>query len=77
MDDESPETWMAASKRRGAIRLVVIGVIILAGGSIWGVRFWNHAVADSPITYVRVVTVLLLGIGAGLTGAGALALVRK
>ena len=76
-DDESPEAWIAGQKRRNAIRMLGIGLVILAAGAAWAVVYWNRGVGASPITYVRVVSVLVLGIGLGITVAGAVLLARR
>jgi hypothetical protein len=76
-DDESPEAWMAAEKRRNAIRMLVIGLVIVVAGGAWAVVYWNRGVGSSPITYVRVVSVLVIGIGLGLTVAGGVLIARR
>ena len=76
-DDDSPEAWIAAEKRRNAIRMLVIGLAILLAGGAWAVVYWNRGVGSSPITYVRVVSVLVVGIGLGLTVAGLVLVARR
>ena len=76
-DEGTPEEWLAKSRRKGALRMLVLGGLLLAGGGIWGGMNWNYAVATSPVTYVRVVTVLVVAIGLGLFGAGLKTLLRK
>ncbi len=76
-DDESPEEWLALAKRKNAIRMLVLGLVILAAGGAWAAVYRNHGIGTSPITYVRVVTILVLGIGGGLAIANGAALARK
>lgn len=76
-DDDSPEAWIAGQKRRNAIRMLVVGLVILAAAGAWAVTYWNRGVGSSPITYVRVVSVLVLGIGAGIAIAGAVLVARR
>jgi hypothetical protein len=73
---DEPEQWMAASKRRGATRLLAVGIVLLVLGGTWGLVYWNDGVGASPITYVRVLTVLVVGIGIGITVAGGVLLAR-
>jgi protein-S-isoprenylcysteine O-methyltransferase Ste14 len=74
--EQEPEEWLAAAKRRGAVWMLAIGLLLLVAGLVWGISYWQHATNASPITYVRVVTVIVLGIGAGLTIAGSIFLGR-
>lgn len=74
--EENPEDWMRRAKRRGPLVMLAIGGALLVLGGAWAVNFWGYAVGESPITYVRVVSVLVLGIGAGLAIAGGAALAK-
>jgi len=74
--EDDPDAWMHATKRRGALRVLIVGVVLLAGAAVWAIGYWNWAVGSSPITYTRVVAALALGIGGSLTLAGAVMLAR-
>lgn len=76
-DDDSPEAWMATSRLRNALRLLGVGLAALVGGAIWAGAYWNSGVGASPISYVRVVSVLVIAIGGGMTIAGAVLLARR
>jgi len=76
-DEGTPEEWLDKARKKSAFRMLAIGGLLLLGGGVWGGMNWNYAVATSPVTYVRVVTVLVVTIGLGLFGAGLKTLLRK
>jgi hypothetical protein len=74
-EDDALE-WMFQEKRRGARRILVVGVLVLVPSIVWLVSYFNSAVGASPFTYVRVVGGLAVAIGSSLTIAGAILFTR-
>jgi hypothetical protein len=75
--DLEPELWMARSRRKGALRVIAVGLIVLIAAGVWVFAYFHaEAGTGSPITRTRVVGLTASVIGALMVVIGAIMYVR-
>ena len=76
-DDDDPEVWLARSNRRGALRVLGVGLIVLISSSIWLAMYHDWERSASPVTRVKATGSIAIAIGAILTIAGIVMFLRR
>jgi hypothetical protein len=77
MDDEGEaEAWMWRQKRRAALRILIVGLVVMIPSAIWLVAYIDYDVVDSPITRIRLIGGCFTTIGALLAITGGVLLAR-
>jgi hypothetical protein len=75
--DLEPEVWMARAQRKAALRVVVVGLVVLILAGVWVFAYFNaEAGAGSPITRTRIVGLTACAIGALMVLVGVFMYVR-
>jgi hypothetical protein len=76
-DEDDPELWLARSNRRAALRVLVVGLLVLVPSSIWLGFYHDWDLSTSPVTRVKATASIAIVIGAILTVAGIVMLLRR
>ena len=76
-DDDDPEAWLARSNRRAALRVLVVGLLVLVPSSIWLGLYHDWDRSTAPITRIKATGAIVIAIGAILTVAGIVMLLRR
>jgi hypothetical protein len=74
-DEGEAEAWMLREKRRAALRILFVGLLVLIPSGIWLATYMDYD-PSGEITRVRVVGGCAVAIGALLTVAGILLFAR-
>jgi hypothetical protein len=77
MEDEDDErAWLLREKKKAALRILIVGLLIMTPASIWLAVYHDWDLPDSPISRIRVVGFCAIAVGACLASAGVILMLR-